>query len=160
MGLEMAEIIDIDLPFTEVEVCRALRLMMPPGEARTLAREIAQLPAQTAALAEQAEVARQGGSTDPHEINAPQWYVSDEIFALLSCVSDAIAARVDRFMEQRWEREFQSCVQGELLRRRIWSDVDPPSDVLALARRRVGYQKAAWTRRRRRIERDLRRLRA
>jgi len=149
----VAKYIDPDLPFTEAEIQHALALMLPAEQARAHAREIARLPAEVAALTEAAEQARLRGSTDPFEINPPSWHVGDELLALLSCVSDTLAVRVDRFMEQRWQALTDSYIQGEMLRRHLGAPAEPPAEVVALARRKVGSWKGGWTRRRRRIAR-------
>jgi hypothetical protein len=144
----------VKLGFIEAEVRRALTRVVPVSQARNAAREIARLPAETAARAVAAEVARLQGSTDPLAINPPQWHVGDEL-ALLACVSKSLATRVDRFMERRWQSLTQSYIEGEMLRRRLWGEVEPPAEVLSIARRMVGRWKAGWTRRRRRIAREL-----
>jgi hypothetical protein len=65
-----------------------------------------------------AEEARARGSTASKEINPPSWNVSDEIFALLACVSGSAAKRVDRLMERRWpEWTESSCTSDCRLRR-------------------------------------------
>jgi hypothetical protein len=151
----MARYIDPDLPFTEAEVRRALALAVPDEQARELAREIARLPVEAAAMAEAAKAARQRGSTDPLEINPPSWYVGDELLALLACISDALAARVDRLMEKRWQDLTRSIVEAEMLQRQLWNVQEPPAEVLVLARRRVGHWRGGWTRRKRRIARAV-----
>lgn len=151
----VAKQIDPDLPFTEGEVRRALALVLPADQARDAAREIARLPAEATAQAEAAAAARLRGNTDPLAINPPQWQVGDELFALLACVSESLATRVDQYMEQRWQSLTRRYVEGEMLRRRLWGEAEPPAEILSIARRKVGHWKAGWTRLKRRFAREF-----
>lgn len=103
----------------------------------------------------QAELARQRGSTDPDEINDASWAISDEFFAILAFASPELAARVDRFMDARWDEWTQNEIRAAMALRRIARESDPPREVVVAARRKVAPWKAGWTRRRRRIARTL-----
>ena len=149
----MARYIDPELPFTEAEIRRALRLVASASEAKEVAREIAQLPAEAALGVAAAAEARTRGSTAPEEINPPSWYVSDEIFALLACMSDSAAKRVDRLMERRWREWTESSIRTRIGVHRVTDEAELPPEVITSIRRKVGRWKAGWTRKRRRIAR-------
>ena len=149
----MARYIDPELPFTEAEIRRALRLVCSAAEAKEVARVIAQLPPEAALGVARAADARARGSTAPEEINPPSWHVSDEIFALLACVSNSAAKRVDRLMERRWREWTESSVRTQIGVHRVTDETELPPEVITSARRKLGRWKASWTRKRRRIAR-------
>ncbi len=120
--VHLARFIDPELPFTEGEIRRALRLVCSAAEAKEVAREIAQLPAEAAHGMAAAEEARARGSTASEEINPPSWNVSDEIFALLACVSGSAAKRVDRLMERRWREWTESSLRAQIRQHRVTNE--------------------------------------
>lgn len=152
----MPKYIDPDLPFTEGEVRRGFRLAgASAAEARALARQVAQLPQYARDQSAQAEVAHRRGSTGPAEINDASWQISDEFLAILAWASPELAARVERFIDARWEEWTQAEIRAAMARRRIAGELDPPRDVLVAARGKVAPWKAGWTRKPRRIARAL-----
>lgn len=151
--------LDRDFPFTEGEVHRAFALLVPPAEARRNARWLAEATEEAQASERDAEAAYAAGSRDPAEITPWSWHLIDEIYALLACVSAELRERVDVLMERRWREWARTHLRAATLRHGVRTEAELPPDAAAAVRRRIGGWKAAWTRLRRRVEREVARHR-
>lgn len=147
--LNDAKFIDPEyLPFTEDELVIALRLAFPDDVARSLVADIVRLSESTERAQKAAAAALAAGSNDPAQVNPPSWFVSEEVFAILWCVSD-FAERMDAAMQRRFHREEQSSLRSHMALRGLMPPTAPPEDLVRLVRRRTGRSRASWTRRKR-----------
>lgn len=152
--------LDPDFPFTEAEVRRAFALLVPPAEARRNARWVAGIIEEAQASERDADAAYATGSRDPAEITPWSWYLGDEIYALLACVSPELRERVDVRMERRWREWTRSMLRARVHEHQVAAADELPPGAATAVRRQVGRWKAAWTRARRRVEREVARNRA
>lgn len=93
-----------DLPFSEDEIYRAYRRLVPDEEARENAQRLVRLPTELRAEAE--ALLSKGGAAQLRNL-----VVDDDVFASLAVESPAMEDRVRIFLERRW-------VDAELAMRR------------------------------------------
>jgi hypothetical protein len=129
-----------DLPFTEDEFFRAFALMHDEQLAREAARGIAELLSD--------------GTYDEG------WFISDEVFAALSLLSDELRERVEAYMRPQWERMRPSLIRSALRREGLPPASEPTPSAIRSADEKIAHYVAEWQRGRRALADWVRRRQA